>query len=103
RWFARGQMKFETADVTVRLIGDYAETDEACCGAVNTNSGFELYPSGRDTSTAGGLLGFISSNVIEALAGTPALGGAVGRDGIVRPFNREGRQMATSPNRELTE
>lgn len=103
RWFARGQAKFETADVTFRLIGDYAQTDEACCGAINTNSGFELFPSGRDTSTTGGLLGLVTSNVIEALAGTPALGGAVGRDGIVRPFNREARLMATSPNRSLSE
>jgi len=103
RWFVRGQAKFETTNVTFRLIGDYAQTDEACCGAINSGSGFELLPSGRDTSTAGGVLGFITSNLIEALAGTPALGGAVGRDGIVRPFNREGRQMATSPNRSLTE
>lgn len=103
RWFARGQAKFETADVTFRLIGDYAETDEACCGALNTNSGFELLPSGRDTSTSGGVLGFITSNLIESLAGTPALGGATGRDGIVRPFDPERRLMATSPNRDLTE
>lgn len=102
RWFVRGQAKFETTNVTFRLIGDYAQTDEACCGALNSGSGFELLPSGRDTST-NGVLGFITSNLIEALAGTPALGGAVGRDGIVRPFNREGRQMATSPNRNLTE
>lgn len=103
RYFVRGQAKFETADVTFRLIGDYAETDEACCGAINTGSGFELLPSGRDTTTTGGVLGFITSNLIDALAGTPALGGAVGRDGIVRPFDREGRKMATSPNRDLTE
>jgi len=103
RWFVRGQAKFETTNVTFRLIGDYAQTDEACCGALNSGSGFELLPSGRDTTTTGGVLGFITSNLIEALAGTPALGGAVGRDGIVRPFNREGRQMATSPNRDLTE
>jgi outer membrane receptor protein involved in Fe transport len=103
RWFVRGQAKFETTNVTFRLIGDYAQTDEACCGAINTGSGFELLPSGIDTSTTGGVLGFITSNLIDALAGTPALGGAVGRDGIVRPFDREGRQMATSPNRNLTE
>lgn len=103
RWFVRGQAKFETTDITFRLIGDYAKTDEACCGALNTGSGFVLYPSGRDTSVAGGLLGLITSNLIETLASTPALGGAAGRDGIVRPFDREGRQMATSPNRDLTE
>ena len=103
RYFVRGQAKFETTDIVFRLIGDYAETDEACCGALNTGSGFVLYPSGRDTSTAGGLLGLVTSNLIEALAANPALGGATGRDGIVRPFDRKGRQMATSPNRDLTE
>lgn len=103
RWFVRGQAKFETTDITFRLIGDYAKTDEACCGALNTGSGFVLYPSGRDTSVAGGLLGFVTSNLIEALSANPAMGGAAGRDGIVRPFDREGRQMATSPNRDLTE
>lgn len=103
RWFVRGQAKFETTNVVFRLIGDYAETDEACCGALNSGSGFTLYPSGVDTSIAGGLLGFITSNLIEALSANPLAGGAVGRDGIVRPFDREGRQMATSPNRDLTE
>jgi outer membrane receptor protein involved in Fe transport len=103
RWFARGQAKYETADVTFRLIGDYAETDESCCGALNTGSGFELLPSGRDTTTTGGVLGFVTSNLIEALSANPLVGGATGRDGIVRPFNREARLMATSPNRDLTE
>lgn len=103
RYFVRGQAKFETTNVVFRLIGDYAETDEACCGAVNTGSGFTILPSGIDTSVSGGVLGFVTSNLIEALSANPALGGAAGRDGIVRPFDREGRQMATSPNRDLTE
>ncbi|WP_343518973.1 TonB-dependent receptor [Sphingomonas sp.] len=103
RWFVRGQAKFETTNVVFRLIGDYAETDEACCGALNTGSGFVLLPSGVDTTTAGGVLGFVTSNLIQALAANPAAGGAAGRIGIVRPFDPEGRQMATSPNRDLTE
>ena len=103
RWFARGQAKFETADVTFRLIGDYAETDEACCGALNTGSGFEVLPRGIDTSLTGGVLGLIASNAIELLAATPAFGGAAGRDGIVRPFNPKDRLMAISPNRDLSE
>jgi iron complex outermembrane receptor protein len=103
RWFARGQLKFETADVTVRLIGDYAKTDEDCCGALNTGSGFELLPSGRDTTTTGGVLGFVTANLIDALSANPAAGGATGRDGIRYPFNREARLMATSPNRSLSE
>ncbi|ODP37392.1 TonB-dependent receptor [Sphingomonas turrisvirgatae] len=103
RWFARGQAKFETADVTFRLIGDYAETDEDCCGAINTGSGFEILPRGIDTTVNGGVLGLITSNAIELLSATPAFGGAAGRDGIVRPFDPERRLMAVSPNRELTE
>ncbi|MCT2559171.1 TonB-dependent receptor [Tsuneonella sp. YG55] len=33
RWFARGQLKFEPSDaLKVRLIADYDEIDEKCCG-----------------------------------------------------------------------
>lgn len=92
RWFVRGQALLETETITFRLIGDYAETDEQCCGALNTNSGFEIFPSGTDTST-GSILGFITSNAIETIAGL------AGNDGIVRPFNREDRRQAISPNR----
>ena len=35
RYILRGQMLWEpSADVSVRLIGDYAESDENCCTAV---------------------------------------------------------------------
>ena len=104
RWFVRGQAKFETTDVVFRLIGDYAETDEACCGALNTGSGFVVPPlNPNGTPNINNLLGRITSTLIEQFSGIPALGGAVGRDGIVRPFDPEGRRMATSPNRDLTE
>lgn len=86
RWFARGQALFESDNLTFRLIGDYARTDEECCGALNTGSGFVL----------GGAAGAASA-VVEALAA------ANGIDGIVRPFDAKGRTMATSPNRDLTE
>ena len=36
RWFARGQVLFEPGtDLSVRLIADYDEIDESCCGVVN--------------------------------------------------------------------
>lgn len=87
RYFVRGQAKFETENISVRLIGDYAKTDESCCGALNTGSGFVL---------GGG--GGAASAVVEALAFANG-----GLDGIVRPFDAKGRRMATSPNRDLRE
>ncbi len=95
RYFVRGQGLYETENLTFRLIADYAETDENCCGALNTNSGFELFPA-QDTSSSSAV-GFIASNVIEALAGSRGL------DGIVRPFDPKGRTMAISPNRSYLE
>lgn len=36
RWFARGQVLFEPGtDLSVRLIADYDQIDERCCGVVN--------------------------------------------------------------------
>lgn len=86
RYFVRGQAKFENENISFRLIGDYAKTDESCCGALNTGSGFVL----------GGAAG-AASGVVEALAG------AAGLDGIVRPFDAKARRMAASPNRNLGE
>jgi outer membrane receptor protein involved in Fe transport len=104
RYFIRGQAKFESTDIVFRLIGDYAETDERCCGALNTGSGLAIpIPAATDPNYINILLGRVSSALIEQLSATPAAGGAVGRDGIVLPFNAEARRMATSPNRDLTE
>lgn len=95
RYFVRAQGLYETENVTFRLIGDYSETDENCCGALNSNSGFELYPT-KDASTSSAV-GLIVSNVIEGLAA------AQGLDGIVRPYDPKGRTMAISPNRDYKE
>ena len=55
RYLVRGQLLFEpTSDISLRLIGDYQETDEKCCDAVNLSPGTfitgsyydELYPNG---------------------------------------------------------
>lgn len=36
RWLVRGQLLFEpNDDISLRLIGDYADRNENCCGAVN--------------------------------------------------------------------
>lgn len=40
RWFTRGQLLFKNdAGLKVRLIGDYGEINEMCCGVVNVKSG----------------------------------------------------------------
>ena len=104
RWFVRGQGLFENDTITVRLIGDYAKTDEQCCGALNTGSGLQIpLPASTDPNFINIGLGRASSAAIEALAGNPLLGGALGRDGIVLPFNAKDRTMAVSPNRSLAE
>ncbi|MEP7348646.1 MAG: TonB-dependent receptor [Sphingorhabdus sp.] len=87
RYFVRGQALLENEAISFRVIADYAKTDEACCGALNTGSGFVL----------GGAAGAASA-VVEALAFANG-----GLDGIVRPFDAKGRRMAASPNRDLSE
>jgi outer membrane receptor protein involved in Fe transport len=98
RWFARGQAFFETDDLDFRLIADIGKTDEACCYALNTNSGFQLPPINSNQA-----IGLISSSLVQALTANPLAGGAVGRVGLVAPFDAEGRRAAISPNRGLTE
>ncbi|TKD50060.1 TonB-dependent receptor [Sphingomonas baiyangensis] len=39
RYYARGQALYDGGTVTFRLIGDYYETDEECCGAVSVSRG----------------------------------------------------------------
>lgn len=100
RYFVRGQALFENEDVSFRLIGDYAKTDEVCCGAVNTLSGLQIFP-GIDTSS-NSALALVATSVINNFAGVPALGGSVGRIGIPA-YTRGSRNMAVTPGRDLTE
>jgi iron complex outermembrane recepter protein len=44
RYFVRGQALFDSENINLRIIADYAKTDEACCGAVNSLSGTALAP-----------------------------------------------------------
>ena len=100
RYFVRGQALFENEDVSFRLIGDYAKTDEVCCGAVNTLSGLQIFP-GIDTGAQSGLA-LVATSVIRSFAGNPALAGSTGRVGIPA-YSRGSRDMAVSPGRSLTE
>ncbi len=46
RYFVRGQLLFEpSADVSVRLIGDYTRRNEKCCGAVYINTAEKIDPT----------------------------------------------------------
>jgi iron complex outermembrane recepter protein len=100
RYFVRGQALFENEDVSFRLIGDYAKTDEVCCGAVNTLSGLQIFP-GIDTSS-NSALALVATSVIRGFAGVPALGGTAGTVGIP-DYSRGSRSMAVTPGRDLSE
>jgi iron complex outermembrane recepter protein len=100
RYFVRGQALFENEDVSFRFIGDYAKTDEVCCGAVNTLSGLSIFP-GID-ATSNSALALVATNVIRGIAGVPALGGTAGTIGIPA-YSRGSRQMAVTPGRNLAE
>ncbi|QDX24589.1 TonB-dependent receptor [Sphingomonas suaedae] len=77
RWYARAQALYDTATFSFRLIGDYYETDEQCCGALSVVRG-SFAP------------------LIEGIAG------AQGRDGLYTGDPSE-RRMAASPNRDFSE
>jgi iron complex outermembrane receptor protein len=77
RWNIRGQALIDSGDLTIRLIADYAKTDENCCGAVSVVRG-ALAP------------------LIEGLAA------AQGRDGLYTGAPSD-RHQAISPNRGYSE
>lgn len=98
RYFVRAQALYETDTVTFRLIADYAETDEVCCGAINTGSGLALPITNTDTA-----IGRIASGAVLSLSGNPAAGGATGRVGFPTPYRRGSRDMAVTPGRDYLE
>ena len=74
RWGVRGQLQFDPSErMSFRLIADYDEIDENCCGTVNLQNG----PTGAAVVAVGGqlvpndpesyatFLNFDSTNVIE--------------------------------------
>ena len=98
RYWARGQALWEGEKVTFRLIADFSETDEVCCGAINTGSGLTLPITNTDTA-----IGRIASGAVLALTANPATGGAVGRVGFPLPYTRGSRDMAVTPGRDYLE
>ena len=98
RYWLRAQALYETDTITFRLIADYADTDEVCCGAVNTGSGLVLPITNTNTA-----IGRIASGAVLGLTGNPATGGAVGRIGFPTPWNRGSRLMAVTPGRDYLE
>ncbi|NCP11819.1 MAG: TonB-dependent receptor [Sphingomonadales bacterium] len=99
RYFVRGQGLYENEALTVRLIGDYAETDENCCGALNTNSGLTLNAANYfGTSDFTNVV--IANAAAQVIQGFSALAGNVG---LVAPFDPEGRKMAITPGRDYSE
>jgi outer membrane receptor protein involved in Fe transport len=70
RWFARGQALFENGTTSVRVIGDYARTNELCCGAVSVARG-ALAPVIQGVAAAQGLVGLYTgapSDRIQAVS-----------------------------------
>jgi outer membrane receptor protein involved in Fe transport len=70
RWNVRGQALVDSGDFTLRLIADYSETDEACCGAVSVARG-PLLGAINAVATPQGLVGVYAgppSNRIQAVS-----------------------------------
>lgn len=78
RFFLRGQALYENADLSIRVIGDYAETDEQCCIAIQTQVG----PTG---------------------AAVNLLSGLAGRTGIIANNDPANRRIAITPGRDYGE
>ncbi|MGF7147591.1 outer membrane receptor protein involved in Fe transport [Sphingomonas zeicaulis] len=78
RYFVRGQALYEDGGLKIRLIGDYAETDEQCCIAIHTEPG-------------------TTGPIIDGLAAL------AGREGIITPVDIEKRLSSITPARDLKE
>ncbi|MBX3594556.1 TonB-dependent receptor [Sphingomonas sp.] len=77
RWYARAQALYDTSTFSFRLIGDYYETDENCCGAVSAVRG-SLAPLINGIAAAQGRVGLYTGDPSD-------------------------RRMAVSPNRDFSE
>ncbi|WP_404333469.1 TonB-dependent receptor domain-containing protein [Sphingomonas sp. MMS12-HWE2-04] len=70
RWNVRGQALLDSGDVTFRLIGDYYQTDEHCCGTVSVVRG-PLAPAIQAVAASHGLTGIYTgppSDRIQAMS-----------------------------------
>ena len=61
RWNLRGQALLDSGDITLRIIGDYSETNEHCCGAVSVATG-PLAPVIQGIAAAQGLVGLYTGD-----------------------------------------
>lgn len=89
RWNVRGQALVDSGDFTLRLIADYSETDEACCGAISVARG-SLAGAVNNVATPQGLVGLYAGPAVTI----PYTGGSISIS--TRP---EDRTQAVSPNR----
>ncbi|NIJ18924.1 outer membrane receptor protein involved in Fe transport [Sphingomonas naasensis] len=96
RWNVRGQALLDTGDITFRLIGDYYQTDEQCCGAVSAVRG----------ALAGAIEGIAAAQGLDGLYFTPGVTRAF-PVGSTTQLNFSDmpleRRMAISPNRDFAE
>lgn len=89
RWYARGQALYDTSTFSLRLIADYYETDEQCCGAISAVRG-SFAPLIQGIAAAQGRTGlFVGTNRTV--------------NGLPTTVDPEQRRMAVSPNRDLSE
>jgi len=86
RWNVRGQALLDTGGFTLRLIADYSQTDEACCGAVSVARG----------SLANAITAVAAPQGLVGLYTGPQLNVAPGYTVSTQP---EQRIQAISPNR----
>jgi len=92
RKLVRGQFEWEGEDADLRLIADWAETNEECCSAVNLIAGDAANPT--VPSGAGAAIEAVAG--INAMLGNPIVG-------IAEPGNPEAYKVAASPARGLGE
>jgi iron complex outermembrane recepter protein len=91
RYYVRGQALYDSGSVTFRLIGDYYETDEECCGAVSVVRG---PTAGAIQAIAGaqGLVGLYTgalSDRVQAISPNRGFGEQVRDYGISGELNAD--------------
>ncbi|CAH0352083.1 MAG: TonB-dependent receptor [Pseudomonadota bacterium] len=86
RYFLRGQMLFEPTDaLSVRLIGDYTNRDESCCGAAYIETRERRPASGGETYSVAPF-----NRIVSILQG----------QGAVFPADPYDRELSITPGRE---
>ncbi len=102
RWYARGQALLDTGNLTFRLIGDYYETDEQCCGAVSAVRG-ALAPAIEFIAGSQGLDGLYQGanrNITFPILNAAGQYIPTTFNASILPLEHK---MAASPNRDFSE